>query len=138
MANPATNNDFQIASKASGVGGLVTLASLGIPNPHPIYRTGVQTVKLGDNSARVLGAPIVEWHWGFTQQSWRDTLRTYCTGASADVFIVTPTTENVSSVPNASQRFECQMIWPAPDKPEDPQTGRRLEFALIFRQLVSA
>jgi hypothetical protein len=138
MANPAVNTDFQIATQASGVGGLVTLASLGIYNPHPIYKMGVSKVKLGNNASRLLGAPNVEWVWGFLQASQRDTLRTYIPGASADLFIITPTIEKVSSVSSASQRYECQAIWPDPETPEDPQTGRRLQFIITFRQLVNA
>ena len=65
MANPTTDTDFKIATYASGTGALVTLKSLGIPNPHPIYKTAVSMMSLGDNSARLLGAPVVTWHWGF-------------------------------------------------------------------------
>jgi hypothetical protein len=136
MANPAVDADFQIATLAAGVGGLVTLRSLGIPNPHPIWKPGVASIDLGDNSARIMGAPAVGWGWGFISQSARDALRTFCTGASAPVIIVTPTTETVSTVPNASARYSCQMIWPAPNTPENPQAGRRLEFLVLYRQLV--
>jgi hypothetical protein len=138
MANPSGDADYQIATQAGGVGALVTLVSLSIPNPHPVYKTGVSKVKLGNNAARVLGSPTVEWVWGFLTPAQRDTLRTYCTSGAADVFIITPTVEKVSGVSSASQRFECQMIWPDPDVPEDPNTGRRLQFILTFRQLVSA
>jgi hypothetical protein len=137
MSNPAIDTDFQIAPYASGTAGLVTLASILIPNPFPVYKTGVNSIKLGDNSARTLGAPVVIWQWGFITQAQRDILRAYCPGASAQVYIITPTTENVSSVPNASQRYQGVMIWPAPNTPEAPQAGRRLEFAIQFRQLVS-
>ena len=138
MANPQTNNDFKICAYASGVGGLVTLASLGVPNPHPVWIPSVSRAKLGDNSARLLGAQTVTWQWGFASQVARDALRAYCTGASASVFIISPTTETISTVPNASQRYQATMIWPAPDTPEDPAAGRRLQFNIIFRQLISA
>ena len=137
MANPAVIADFQIATQASGVAGLVTLASLGIPMPHPIYKAGVSKVKLGNNAARYLGAPTLEWMWGFITQAQRDTLRGFIPGASADLFIITPTTENVGSVPNASQRYECQAWYPDPEQAEDPSTGRRLQFIITFKQLVS-
>lgn len=133
MANPAADTDFKIGTT---LGGQVTLASLGISQPHPIWRGAVTSIKLGDNSARLLGAPVVEWDWGFITAAQRDALRTFCPGASAAVFITTPTTENISSVQNASVQYSAMMIWPAPDTPEDPQTGRRLNFKLTFRQLV--
>lgn len=136
MANPTINADFKLATQAGGVAGLVTLASLGIPNPHPIFKTGVSKIKLGSNAARILGAPTVQWSWGFLQASQRDTLRTYCPGASADVFIHTVTVDKISGVSNAAQTFECQLIWPDPDAPENPDAGRRLSFTLLFRQLV--
>lgn len=133
MASPAVDNDFQLGTT---LGGKQTLRVIGIPNPHPIWRGSVSSVKLGDNSARLLGAPVVEWHWGFLTQAQRDILRTYCPGASALVYITTPTTENVAAVPNAGVAYSGQMIWPAPDVAEDPATGRRLEFKLIIRQLI--
>ena len=136
MANPTTNEDYQIAAYADGIPGLATLASLGLTNPHPIFLTGTSEVKLGDNSARILGLPRVTWAWGFVQQSQRDILRQYCPGASAKVWIVTPTTEKIDDVPNASQCYLAQMIWPAPVTPENPQTGRRLEYNVLFRQMV--
>jgi hypothetical protein len=136
MANPAIDTDFKIATQAAGTGGLVTLASIGIPNPHPVYKTGVNKVKLGNNTARVLGSPVVEWRWGFLAQAQRDILRTYCTGGSATVYITTVTVDKVSSVPNGAQTFLAMLWWPDPDVPEDPQTGRRLDFVLTFKQLV--
>ena len=137
MANPQTDNDFKICAYASGVGGLVTLASLGIPNPKPIWLPAVSVAKLGDNSARLLGAVNVKWSWGFLSQTARDALRVFCAGASAPMIIVTPTTETVTTVPNASARYSCQMWWPAPTTPESPDAGRRVAFDLLFKQLVS-
>jgi hypothetical protein len=133
VASPATDNDFQVS--IDGVT-FVTLRSLGVPNPHPIWHPGVVAVKLGDNSIRILGSAWVEWRWGFLSQAARDALRTYCSGGSAFVYIITPTTENVGGVPNASKGYNAQMVWPAPDAPEDPQAGRRMDFTIIFRQMV--
>jgi hypothetical protein len=138
MANPATNVDFKLASYAGGVGALATLASLGVSNPHPIWQPAVSRIKLGDNSGRLLGAPTVQWQWGFVKQDPRDALRVFCPGASAQVYIVTPTTETVAGVPNASARYLAQMWWPSPDIAEDPNTGRRLQFMILFKQLISA
>ena len=133
MANPATNEDFMIGTTLES---MVTLASLGIPNPHPIYGQGVQSIKLGNNSARTIGAPVLIWAWGFITQAQRDTLRTYITGASAALYIRSVTTEVVDDEPNGAQDFLAQSWWPSPNTPEDPQTGRRLEFQIIHRQLV--
>jgi len=136
MANPSVITDYQIASLADGLAGMVTLDSLGIPKPHPVWVDAVSTAKLGDGSARFLGLPWLRWDWGFVTFSQRDTLRTFCTGASASVYIVTPTTNRISGVSNAAQAYLCKMWWPSPEKPEDPQTGRRLEFSISFKQMV--
>lgn len=132
MNNPI---DFQLAKVADGIGALVTLESLGITKPFPSYKTGSTVITLGDNSSRIIGSPQVIWHWGFVTQAQRDALRLFCPGASAQVYLITPTTENIDSVPNAPQAFRAQMIWPAPTNPENPQSGRRLEFNILFRQL---
>ena len=136
MARPQTNLDFQLATFAGGTAGLATLARLGIFNPHPIWIPGVSVAQLGNNQARLLGAPTVVWGWGFLPGDQRDILRAYCPGASADVFIVSPTSEVVSGVGDASQRYQAIMVWPSPGTPEDPNTNRRLQFSITFRQLV--
>ncbi len=136
MANPAVDTDFKIAIFPGGPAGLVTLRSIGVTNPYPLWKGGVDLVDLGDNSARIIGAPYLVWQWGFLQDSQRNTLRGYCQGGSAPVYIVTPTTEVSGPVSNVAKTYAAQMIWPAPRTPEAPQTGRRLEFSIIFRQLV--
>lgn len=136
MSNPALDTDFQLGTTPGYAGDMATLRSLGIPNPKPIWTPGVTTVTLGDNSKRVLGAPTLIWRWGFLSQVARDALRTFCTGGSALVYIITPTTETVSTVPNAPKTYYCQMWWPSPDNPEAPEAGRRMDFSVTFRQLV--
>jgi hypothetical protein len=136
MSSPALDADFQIATFAAGTGALATLFSLGVTNPHPVWRPSVTSVKLGNNAARQLGAPAVLWMWGFVSQRERDVLRTFCPGASAQVYLITPTSETVGSVPNASKTYLAQMIWPSPDRPEDPFAGRRIQFEILFRQLI--
>lgn len=137
MSNPQTINDFQIATFASGTGGLVTLDSLGVSMPNPIWQPAVSRAKLGNNSGRLLGLPTAQWQWGFLSQAARDALRAYCPGATAQVYIISPTTEKIAGVPNASARFLAQMWWESPDTPEAPATGRRLQFSILFKQLAS-
>ena len=137
MSNPQTPSDFQIATFAAGTAGLVTLDSLGIPMPHPIPQPAVSRAKLGNNAGRLLGAPTVQWQWGFVNQAPRDALRAFCPGASAQVYLITPMNETVAGIPNASARFLAQMWWPAPDVPEDSNAGRRLQFTILFKQLIS-
>jgi len=135
MANPAVDTDFEIGTTS---GSKATLASLGVPNPHPVWKDAQSKAKLGNNAARYLGSPQVEWQWGFLTAAQRDTLRTYCTGASADVFITTPTTNASGGISNVAVAYEAQMWWPSPEQPEDPMSGRRLNFVIVFKQLVTS
>ena len=134
MANPAVDADFQIGTV---LGYLDLLHDLGIPNPHPVWKASQDKVVLGDNSIRLLGYPQVAWEWGFLSQEQRDILRTYCTGGSSNVYIVTPTTEKSGGVSNVSVEYQAIMVWPAPEAPEDPQTGRRVQFVITFKQLIA-
>jgi hypothetical protein len=133
MANPAIDTDFQIGLT---LGGLATLQSIGVVNPHPIWSPAVSVAKLGDGSAALRGSPFVVWGWGFISAAERDILKSYCPALSSSVYIYTPTTENSGGVQNVSKRYQGIMIWPSPEKPEDPQTGRRLEFSIVIRQLI--
>jgi hypothetical protein len=110
--------------------GMVTLDSLGIPDPKGIYRPYTEAVNLGDGTVRGAGYPTAEWQWGFLTQTQREALRDYCAGASASVYIETTTTENSDEYKD----FLAVMIWP--EEEERTSAMRRLEFSVQFRQMV--
>jgi hypothetical protein len=89
-----------------------------------------QTIPLGDGTVRGAGWPIAEWRWGYMSQAQRDQLRTFCTGASAAVYV--RTRENDTS--DAYQRYTCTMIWPTDG--EEKVHGKRLDFVVTFQNLV--
>jgi hypothetical protein len=109
---------------------MVTLASLGIPDPKGRFLPEAERVRLGNGKYKGLGSPVVIWEWGFLTQADRDALRTYCTGNSATVYIETITNNST----NTYATYTGLMHWPDGDENQD--TYRRLGFSVEFTNLV--
>lgn len=101
-----------------------------LPPPKSTYHGGADEIDLGNGAVRLAGWVNVEWHWGFLTRSQRDQLRTFCTGASATVFIRTRTNDTADSY----AYLTGQMIWPS--LAEERDAGRRIDFTIRFRNLV--
>ena len=86
-------------------------------------------VDLGNGLVRGAGFARAEWRWGFMTQAQRNQLRTFCTGASAAVYI--KTRKNDSS--DAYQVYTAVMVWPDEEAKENT---RRLDLVIEFRALV--
>ena len=110
------------------LGGLVTLKSLGVPDPKHYFKFGSRkdTIK---GSAADVGTPTITGHWGFVKQSWRDILRAYCTGASSEVYIIT----RCSDTTDEYRAYRAIMVWP---EEEGKDAFRRIDFDIQFRQMV--
>lgn len=108
------------------------LSDLSVPIKHPRsqYQRYPVRVDLGDNSARGFGNPTTEWRWGFLSMEERDQLKLYCPEASSEVYIRTRRRDTGESWAT----FRCKMIWP---EVEEFKTGRVLDFAVIFRDMVA-
>jgi hypothetical protein len=81
-----------------------------------------------------VGFPRASWTWKFRNDKQIEVLRALCPGASAAVYIRTPTNEVDLYGSPVWATFSCQMIWVAID--EDKQAGYTLDFTLEFRRLV--
>ena len=108
---------------------MVNLESLGMPAPKVEYQPYVEAIELGDGSIRGWGLPIAVLRWGFLPQADRDTLRTYCTGASAEVYVRLNTTDSADEW----RTFQAIMVWPTA---EVRDAARRLNFDLLFKQMI--
>lgn len=108
------------------------IESLAVPvtPPKSTFSPYTSVVELADGSKRGIGAPVATWHWDILPQTMRDQLRTFCTGASASVYIRTKTKDNSM----AAKYYLCQMIWPVTS--EETNARRRPDFTIEFRQLV--
>lgn len=68
------------------------LADVGITEPErSTFEPWGSTVRLGDMNMRALGFAIATWHWRSTLSTdERETLQTYISGPSAEIYIKTP------------------------------------------------
>ena len=124
----ALANAYQIATTLPG---LATLESLGVTVPRSEYQPYTEAVSLGDGTVRGAGAPFAKWLWDYLPQDQRDILRTYCTDASAEIYIETRTVDTL----DVWDQFSAVMVWPTQEQREN---FVRLEFAIEFRYLVAA
>jgi len=113
------------------LGGMVNVEELAVPLPAPrsTYRRYATVVELGDRSARGYGNPSATWRWAVLTLAQRDQLKTFCSGASAQVYIRTKKRDDTEEWAN----FLCWMIWP---EEEEVLAGRVLDIEIQFRDMV--
>jgi len=120
----ADNLEYEIGSS---FGGMVTLFSLDILAPRCDYIPYAASVVLGDGQVFGIGKPATQWHWGFLTAAQRASLRSYCSGSSATVYIRSRADDN------AFYEYSAILVWPAN---EERVGGRVIDFTLEFRSMV--
>ena len=110
------------------LGGMVTLASLGVPAPQQVFTPFSQYIRLGDGSSKGVGFPTCEWSFGFLSEADRDALKSYCAGASATVYIRTLDQDL------DWQNYEALLIWP--ENGEERRNGATIDIVLRFDRMV--
>jgi len=120
--------DYEIGTSYGGMANLEDLTTPVDP-PKSSFWPHSRYVNLGNGQVRGAGFARAEWRWGFVTQAQRNQLRTFCTGASAEVYI--QTRKNDTS--DAYQVYTAVMVWP---EEEQRENGRRLDFVIEFRDLV--
>ena len=110
------------------------LQSLATPVTYPRSRPQAyaETKTLGDLTERGIGAPTTVWHWDVIPQAERDMLRTFCPGASANVYITTLSLDN----DGLFRTYSAVMVWPSLTEVYDARY--RTGFDIQFRRLVIA
>ena len=103
--------------------------STPLPAPRSTFSPHSQYLRLGDGSVRGGGWATATWRWGFLTQAQRDQLRTFCTDASASVYIKPRKNDNSA----AYQVYAATMIWPQEEERET--SGKRLDFVVEFTNL---
>ena len=123
--------EFKIATLAARVAGLANLEDLATPITPPrwFFQPYTETIRLGSGLTRGIGFPVAEWRWDVISAAQRDMLRTYCTGASIEVYIRTRKNDSSSAYAN----YKAVMIWPA--EFEEVDATRRLDFVIRFERL---
>lgn len=106
--------------------GMVTLKSLGIPDPLPGYEPYSQDFDQADALVSGHGWALDVWRWGFLSLVQLASLRAYCPGRSAQVYIRTVKDGKVAA------EFRAVLIW---QKKENRVSGKVLDVVLQFRLL---
>jgi hypothetical protein len=120
---------------------IIDLAALGVAYPLVQPDPYMEQATLGDGNRRGLGGAKITWSWGYLGDQYqqttiniaREALRDYCAGASADVWIKTPTNEN-----DAVVKYQGVMVWPFPETREAADTHRRIGFSLEFINCIAS
>lgn len=123
-------HDYQIGATLVGMANLQALTQ-PVTYPKSIPMLYVEMLTLGDNTERGIGAPNVIWHWDKITDAERDQLRTFCTGASATVYIKSRSLDNT----DAYVVYQAVMVWPS--LKEERDATRRLNFDIEFRELIA-
>ena len=124
-----TYTDFMIGTS---LGGMTALKSLTTPvsNPLATFTPYSKPLDLGDGSVRGGGWIACTWDWqDIISAAERHSLRTFCTGASAHVYIATRVNDQ-----DAYLAYYAWMIWP---QEEERDFLRRVKFQIKFRAMVA-
>lgn len=121
--------EFEIGTT---LGGMTNIESLTIPLPLPksSYLPYARTPNKGNGGTRGVGSPIAAWSFAVLSVLEYNQLKTFCPGASADIFIRTKLDDDTY------QDFEAKIIWP--NEPQDRWYGERRNFTVTFRNLIVA
>jgi hypothetical protein len=116
-------NTFKIGTSQVG---LVTLQSLGVPEPLSGYQPYSQEFDQADALVSGQGWATDTWRWAFLTLTQLSALRAYCSGKSAEVYIQTLVDGKTAG------EFRAALIWPAK---ETRAGSKALDVALEFRLL---
>lgn len=127
--------DYQIGINSSG--SMVKLESLTLSGsaspvsyPKSTMKPYGDVMNLVSGLVRGLGYPTTTWIWSVIPRKERDTLRQFCTGQSANVFIRTKTMDNTDAYAN----YSAVMVWPTQEEERD--ATRRMNLKIVFKTMV--
>ena len=120
-------SEFEIGTTEGGMTN-VELLTTPLLAPKSNYFPYARTPSKGNGGTRGVGSPIATWSFGFLSAAEYNQLKTFCPGASADVFIRTKLDGDTYA------DFEAKMIWP--NEAQDRTYSIRKNFTVTFRNLI--
>lgn len=111
-------------------GGITNLGDLtpAVPEPKSDFNDFSEYLSLGNGTVRGAGWTTAEWRWTYLNRARRDEMKTFCPGASAEVFIRTRNNDTV----DAYEYYTAVMVWPID---EEKSYSQRMDFVVRFQNL---
>ena len=122
-------HNYEIGTTYGGMENLADLTT-AVPAPKSSFRDYSQYIDLGNSTVRGSGFSVAIWRWStLPTRAQRDQLKTFCSGASASVYIRTRKNDTT----DAYEYYTATMVWP---EVEDREWGWRRDFQIEFRDCV--
>jgi hypothetical protein len=121
--------DFKIGTTLVGMTNIESLSTPLLP-PKSTFLDFARVYSKGNGGTRGVGSPVATWSFPILSVAQYNQLKSFCSGASADVYIRTKLDDDTYD------DFQAKMIWP--NEPQDRWFGERRNFTVIFRNLVAA
>jgi hypothetical protein len=126
--------DYQIGNVSGSMVKLENLTLSGSASPVEPPKSTMQpyadSIVLVSGLVRGVGYPKTTWVWDIITRQGRDTLRQFCPGQSANIYIRTRTMDNSDVYAN----YSAVMVWPTLDEERD--TRSRINLKIVFKTLV--
>jgi len=97
-------------------------------DPKSSYLPYARVNNKGNGGTRGIGSPVADWTFGILSIAEYNQLKTFCPGASADVYI------NTKLDDDTFETFQGKMIWP--NQPQDRWYAQRKSFTVTIRNLI--
>jgi hypothetical protein len=121
----ASNFKIGTTSSTTSLDSLTT----AIPDPKSSYLPYARVNNKGNGGTRGVGSPVAQWQFPILDVDQYNQLKSFCTGASAHVFIRTKLDDDTFD------DFEGEMIWP--NELQDRWAAHRKNLTITFRSLVA-
>jgi hypothetical protein len=118
-------SEYMIGTSLVGMTALRSLTRL-VPAPKSTFHPWSKPVQLGDGTIRGLGWKATTWYWKIIRPEEIEQLRTFCPGASAEVYIATR-----QNVGDTFKPYKAVLVWPE----EDRDFLRRVDLEIKFQRL---
>ena len=121
-------SEYKIATLVGGVAGLTALSGLTTPLPDPVsfWQDYQEQVDLASQLVRGVGLPVAEWLFPVLSEAARNQIKTYCSGASAVVYL--RTLRNAGTYAN----YKAVLVWPLQER---CRAGMVFELTVKFKAL---
>ncbi len=121
--------DFRIGNTLAGMTNIEALAT-PLPVPRSVFTDYAERIMAASGKSYGRGYPTCRWIFALLTSAQRAQLRTFCPGASAAVYIRTLANDDTYHT------YQAIMHWPEEEERDPSKRRDRLEFTVLFTNLV--